>query len=105
MAILRNDGIQVALEIRTALVELDVEPEVLVGARCAGIWPGRLLHHQITAARDEAGGNRLRDRYHCIIGRAIARVVILDDDADGILCRASGAYVQGYTGCRRANGR
>src|SRR5262249_16759692 len=98
MAILAHDGVEATLEVRAALVELDVEPEVHFATRTGRKATGRSAGDQVAAARDEAGANRLRNRYYGVFGRVVVGVVpgtvVTHDDADRVL-RGPGCRVDG----------
>src|SRR5262249_28842603 len=81
------------LEVGPPLVELDVEAEVGPRAGVARLEPGGTGQDQVAAAGDEAGGQRLGDGDHRVVGGAVAGVVVLDQDAHRGGLRVGGADV------------
>src|SRR5205823_9357249 len=80
LVVAADDDVHAALDARAALV-LDVEPEVRALPGGAPEPAGGTLVDVVPAAGDEPI-ERLGDRDDGVIQRAIASVVVVDDDAD-----------------------
>src|SRR4051794_38977100 len=77
-----NYGVDVALEIRTVLVVLNVEAEVVLHACCGHqLTSGFNRSLDVTAATNHSCAC-LRNREFNIVGAIVARVVVADDNSN-----------------------
>src|SRR5262249_45365781 len=110
MAIRADDGVEVALEVCTVLVELDVEPEVFLATGIGRITAARSAGNQVAAARNEAGREGQGNINHDIVRLVIPCVVafgrgVPNDRANVVRRIPCGANGQGHGSHRRADGR
>src|SRR5207248_8407398 len=83
-----DDGVDLALEARPALVVLDVEADIRLLAGLTRVEPVRGLVDEEPVAGYEAARERLRDRHDRVVVGRVLRVVPRDDDPDCVHARA-----------------